>query len=306
MNKTIIDTLKVFEEYNRIKGEGYKASAYDKVINNIELSDIQIKTVDDLKKIKGVGKSILEKLEELLTTGKIAYIDDVINKDDAYILSKELAKIYGIGPANIKKLLENIKTFDDLYLPENIKLLNDKQQIGLKYYKDLELRIPRDEAKRHYNIIKKQLNNVEFEMVGSYRRGNKDIGDIDILIKNNDNLQFKKVIDKLTDEGYIVEKLSSGKNKFMGIVRLSQELPARRIDILVAEESYYYFALLYFTGSYNFNIYMRKIALEKGLSLSEYGFKDNITKKLLEIPEIKSEEDIFKYLKLDYVKPNKR
>jgi DNA polymerase/3'-5' exonuclease PolX len=144
-------------------------------------------------------------------------------------------------------------------------------------------------------------------MVGSYRRKNKDMGDIDILIRENSRFSLKTFISKLQSEKYIIEVLASGKNKFMGICRLSPELPARRIDILVADSHYYNFALLYFTGSYNFNIYMRRIALQKGLSLSEYGFKDNKTKQLIDTSDvIKSEEDIFAYLDIPYVAPNKR
>ena len=93
----------------------------------------------------------------------------------------------------------------------------------------------------------------------------------------------------------------------MGLCKLSPELPARRIDILIADPSYYYFALLYFTGSYSFNIYMRRVALEKGWSLSEYGIKNNNTKKFIDTADIiKSEEDIFKHLAIPYVHPNKR
>lgn len=93
----------------------------------------------------------------------------------------------------------------------------------------------------------------------------------------------------------------------MGLCKLSPELPARRIDILIADPSYYYFALLYFTGSYSFNIFMRKVALEKGYSLSEYGIKNNNTKKFIDTSDIiKSEKDIFEYLGIAYVPPNKR
>ena len=52
---------------------------------------------------------------------------------------------------------------------------------------------------------------------------------------------------------------------------------------------------------------MRRIALEKNLSLSEYGFKNNNTKEFIDTSEdIKSEEDIFKYLEIPYVLPEKR
>jgi DNA polymerase/3'-5' exonuclease PolX len=132
------------------------------------------------------------------------------------------------------------------------------------------------------------------------------IGDIDILIKNHPKLKLKDFITKMQEEGYILEVLASGANKFMGICKI--ENVARRIDVLVADDSYYYFAMLYFTGSYNFNIVMRNKALEKGLSLSEYGFKRKASNQdAVEInQDIKSEEDIFKVLDMDYVKPEKR
>lgn len=308
INEKIIDNLKIMKEYTKVNKEPFKSNAYSKAIDGIELYEKPIE-IDDIKNIKGVGAQIQSKIIEYITTGKMSAVENAL-KDDNYILGKKLMNIYGIGPSKIEELLTKIKTFDDLYLDENISLLNEKQKIGLKYYKDLETRIPYAEGKKHYKIIQKTFSetckDIEFEMVGSYRRKNKDMGDIDILIKNN-NTDLKEIISNLQSKGYIIETLASGKNKFMGICRLSQDVPARRIDILVADVSYYYFALLYFTGSYNFNIYMRKIALGKGLSLSEYGLKDNKTKEMLDTKDsIMSEEDIFKYLDIPYVVPNKR
>ena len=155
------------------------------------------------------------------------------------------------------------------------------------------------------NVIKLIDINIEFEIVGSYRRKNKDMGDIDILIKDTENFKLNELIDKLKEKKYIIETLANGKNKFMGICKLSDIQSARRIDILVANESYYYFALLYFTGSYQFNILMRRKALEKGYSLSEYGLKDIKTDKLIEL-EVKSEEKIFEILDMKYVIPSNR
>jgi len=235
--------------------------------------------------------------------------------DPRYILGNKLKGIYGVGPAKITELMTKINNFEEL--KEHPELLNDKQKIGLKYYDDMSLRIPIAEGHKHLKIVHKILNNlykdIEFEFVGSYRRKNKDMGDIDILIKNRPGLVLKDIIKQLEETSYIIEKLALGKNKFMGICKLSPELPARRLDILIAEPSYYYFALLYFTGSYSFNISMRKIALKKGLSLSEYGFKDTNAanaanaKNIIDTADIiHSEEDIFKYLDMPYVEPSKR
>jgi len=319
-NRKIIENLKILADYERINKEPFKVKAYEKVIDSIELYDKNIESVEDIKGMKGVGKKIEDKIIEFLNTGNITEADNALN-DPRYILGNKLKGIYGVGPAKITELMTKIKDFEEL--KEHPELLNDKQKIGLKYYDDMSLRIPIAEGHKHFKIVHKILNNlykdIEFEFVGSYRRKNKDMGDIDILIKNRPGLVLKDIIKQLEETSYIIEKLALGNNKFMGICKLSPELPARRLDILIAEPSYYYFALLYFTGSYNFNISMRKIALTKGLSLSEYGFKDlkdikaanaalaANAKNIIDTTDIiHSEEDIFKYLDMPYVEPSKR
>ena len=305
--QSIIDNLKILAEYEKLNKEPFKTRAYNKVIESLEILEEPIADLEDFKKIKGVGDKIALKIKELIETGKITAVENAL-KDSRYSLQKQLGKLYGVGPVKLNELMNKITSFDELY--KNPDLLNDKQKIGLKYYKDMELRIPISEGKKHYKIIDKtfKLTNdkIEFELVGSYRRKNKDMGDIDILIKNSEDLILKKLIANLVDSGYIIETLASGKSKFMGLCKLSPDLPARRIDILIAEPSYYYFALLYFTGSYSFNIYMRKIALEKGYSLSEYGLKGKDNKIIDTSDIIKSEEDIFKFLNIPYVTPEKR
>ena len=303
----IIDNLRILADYEKLNKEPFKMRAYNKVIESIELIDNPIGNMEDVKNINGVGDKIALKIKELIETGKMTAVENAL-KDPKFSLQKQLSKLYGVGPVKINELMSKITSFDELYT--NPELLNDKQKIGLKYYKDMELRIPLSEGKKHYKIIDKtfkQTNDkIEFELVGSYRRKNKDMGDIDILIKNSDDLSLKKLISNLVESGYIIETLASGKSKFMGLCKLSPDLPARRIDILIAEPSYYYFALLYFTGSYSFNIYMRKIALEKGYSLSEYGIKGKDNKLIDTSDAIKSEEDIFKFLNIPYVAPDKR
>jgi DNA polymerase beta len=306
MNSLIIDNLRILADYERINKEPFKVKAYEKVIDSIELYDKEIDGVEDIKLLKGVGKKIEDKIVEFLASGHIAEVENVL-KDPKYILGNKLKSIYGVGPAKITELMTKIKDFEEL--KEHPELLNDKQKIGLQYYDQMNIRIPMAEGKQHYIIVQNMLDTgIEFEFVGSFRRKNKDMGDIDILIKNKGGnaIVLKDIIKRFVDKKYVIEKLALGKNKFMGLCRLSPDLPARRIDILLADPSHYYFALLYFTGSYNFNIYMRKIALKKGLSLSEYGFKDSKGVMIDTSDTIHSEEDIFAYLDIPFVAPHKR
>jgi len=308
MNTQIIAKLRILADYERINKEPFKVKAYEKVIDSIELFDKNIETPEDIKLLKGVGKKIEDKIVEFLATGNIAEVENVL-RDPKYILGSKLKGIYGVGPAKITELMTKIKNFEEL--KEHPELLNDKQKIGLKYYDDMNIRIPMAEGKQHYKIIKTMLKDkegkeIEFEMVGSFRRKNKDMGDIDILIKKREGIVLRDIIKRFVGTSYVIETLALGANKFMGLCRIHPELPARRIDILLADPSHYYFALLYFTGSYNFNIYMRKIALKKGLSLSEYGFKDSKGIMIDTSDTIHSEEDIFAYLDIPFVAPEKR
>ena len=305
--KEIIKNLKLLEEYETLNKEPFKARAYNKVINSIEMSMEKLDSLDDFANIKGIGEKIKEKIKEYFETGKINAVERALS-DPKFSLKRKLANLYGVGPVKIKDLMEKVNSFEEL--KEKPELLNDKQKIGLKYYDDMMQRIPMYEGKKHYDIINKTFNktykDIEFELVGSYRRQNSDMGDIDVLIKNRPDLELKNLIIELKSSGYIIETLANGKNKFMGLCKLSPELPARRIDILIADPSYYYYALLYFTGSYQFNIYMRRIALQKNLSLSEYGLKDKKGKIIDTTDKIKSEKDIFDYLEIPYVLPEKR
>lgn len=305
--KEIIKNLKLLEEYETLNKQPFKARAYSKVINSIEMSTDKLDNLDGFANIKGIGDKIKEKIKEYFETGKINAVERAL-ADPKFSLKRKLANLYGVGPVKIKDLMEKVNSFEEL--KEKPELLNDKQKIGLKYYDDMIQRIPMYEGKKHYDIINKTFNktykDIEFELVGSYRRQNSDMGDIDVLIKNQPDLELKNLITELKSSGYIIETLANGKNKFMGLCKLSPELPARRIDILIADPSYYYYALLYFTGSYQFNIYMRRIALQKNLSLSEYGLKDKKGKIIDTTDKIKSEKDIFDYLEIPYVLPEKR
>ena len=88
----------------------------------------------------------------------------------------------------------------------------------------------------------------------------------------------------------------------MGVCKINDN-KARRIDIRFIDRNHYWAALLYFTGSRNFNLFIRNVALEKGYSLSEYGLKKLQSYELI---ILNSEKHIFDILNIDYVPPTER
>lgn len=312
----IISELETMLKKEQIAKEIFKVKAYAKVIK--ELKNIQgtIEKIEDVSNINGIGKKINDKIIEIIKTGKLKSAEKARETLDLEIYDI-LLSIHGIGSVMAKKLIEElkVKTIQDLIElnEKNSKILNDKQKIGLKYYEDFNKRIPREEIDEHNKYIHKILKSykdLQFEIVGSYRRKVESSGDIDILISfktKSTELQrtkiFKEVINKLKDKKYIIEELANGDKKFMGTVRLKNELPARRLDILITSFEEYPFALLYFTGDKNINVEMRKKANKQGLRLNEYSL---VSIESGRHRHLKTEQDIFKYLGFKYLNPEDR
>jgi DNA polymerase beta len=309
----LLELLEILKKKEVTAKEPFKAKAYSNVIKNIKYLGKPIYNIDDLNNVKGIGPKIHEKISEYFETGKMKAVENA-NNNPANKIVEELTRVHGIGPSKALSLYENngIKTLDDL--EKNAHLLNDKQIMGLKYYKDFEQRIPRAEMDVHHKFLGQCIKSVdpmfEFEITGSYRRMQSSSGDIDILIthknppKNIDEL-FKLIIQKLKDDKYIVDVFAEGGKKCLAVCKLKRYKRFRRIDLLFANKREYPFALLYFTGDATFNVNMRSYCQEKGYSLSEHGLKDEKTNFFVEFGA-NTESDIFNFLGLQYVEPRNR
>lgn len=318
----IIQLLDKLRKKETLDKNTWKARAYALVIKQLKEIQGEIKTFDDLKNIKGIGESIKEKIQEIFETGTLKQAQEY-NVDATYEQMNELMKIHGIGPAKAKELVTKhyIKSIADL--KQHPELLNEKQVLALKYAEDFEFRIPRKEMERHEEVIKKIIASINpnliVEIVGSYRRGAKDSGDIDVLItdpnEEDDKVQdqkmdkfLKEVVDKMNKEKYTYDVFGQGNKKYLGVSKVKYGRHFRRLDLLVTHKHEFPFALLYFTGSQQFNIDMRNYCIEKGYSLSEYGLKYLSGDKKGQYVDNKftTEEDVFKFLGLKYVSPKER
>lgn len=335
--ENILAKLAILCKMRKKNKEVFKVKAYEKVIAAIANNQDPICTIDDLEDIPGIGKNIRQKIIEIIETGTVDEIEKITpeeHNEEAVI--NDLLKIYGVGEVSARQLykVNKIRSIQELRdRATNEKLLNDKQMIGLKYYEDLNLRIPFKEMKKHDKFVaaslketkqkKKNFTKLTYKFVGSYRRKTKDSGDIDMLItckpkKNTNEIEayreaLRYVVEVLIDAEYIIENLALGPTKFMGICKLPDsdsngEYLNRRIDIKVTTKEEYPFALLYFTGSKEFNVDMRRIANRMNLSLNEYNFTvlDGDNKGEVVDVNLETEEDVFNYLNINYVEPPDR
>lgn len=292
----------------------FKAMAYGKVIKQLQEMASPVRSYEDVREIKGIGKEIESKIKEILETGALKAAQRQLEAKPIKLLD-ELMEIHDVGPAKAKDLIDRgVTSIGDLRakVKENPGLLTKSQKIGLEYLEDIQQRIPRAEMLEHERILKSAIDpSFQATIVGSYRRGAETSGDIDLLLmlsadlpKKEQLAKFHTAAEKLREMGYLVETLSEGDSKIMGIAKIKPDAPGRRLDMFLTPQDEFPFALLYATGSKEFNVAMRTYALTKGYSLNQKGLTP--TKDVPVPPPMKSEEDIFTFLGLHYIPPGGR
>lgn len=221
---------------------------------------------------KGVGPTILSKLKEFADTGGLAALRKEYARPQL-----ELTKVYGLGPKRADELVEKHGIKSVAELRAHPELLQGVQKIGMQHYEDILARIPRAEIDEYDRLLREIFAEVtpagsEFMIVGSYRRGKKTSGDIDMIITNRDGKKaaFKDFIDALIERGIVTDVLSRGTKKCLAMARLPGKR-FRRVDFLWAPPEEYAFAILYFTGSKVFNTVQRQRANHLGMTLNEHG-----------------------------------
>jgi DNA polymerase/3'-5' exonuclease PolX len=150
---------------------------------------------------------------------------------------------------------------------------------------------------------------------GSYRRGLPISSDIDILLCDINIMTAEDLIVEpdilqsyvkyLHEKKYLLDDITDKniKTKYMGFGQLTSKSPIRRVDIRLIPMISYFPALLYFTGSYEFNQEMRSQAKKLGFKLNEYGLYDNRTDEMI---VVLSELEMFSKLGMNYISPDQR
>jgi len=286
----------------------FKPFAYRKAAQSIESLGEDIKEVmehDELEDIPGIGKNLSEKIREFLKTGKIKTYERL--KKEIPIDFESFESVSGLGPKKIAKLYKELKIKNIKDLEKAIKKgkLKGLEGFGEKTEAEFKESIKRGSRGKRTSIgialplaesliedlKSKDVEKIEY--VGSLIRGKETIGDIDILAISK---KPKQIIDKFATLPSVQKVLAKGGTKCS--VFLEEGIQA---DLRVLKKEQYGSAFNYFTGSRDHNIALRKIAIKKGLKLSEYGlFKG---KKAVEGAD---EKNIYKRLGMQWIPPEMR
>jgi len=261
----------------------FKPYAYEKAAITVESLEEDIGQIyreggtRALEEIPGVGKGIAERIEEYLKTGKIKDYERM--KKRLPINLDEISAVEGMGPRKAKVLYEKLKIKNLKELEKAAKahkitpLLGFGEKTeknileGIEFLKRSKGRFLLGEilpkAKEVYEKLENLKEVEKVDMAGSVRRRKETIGDLDFLVISKSP---SKVMDFFVSLPGVVKVWGKGATK--ASVRLKEGYD---MDIRVLSAKQYGAALQYFTGSKEHNIALRKIAIDKGYKLSEYG-----------------------------------
>jgi DNA polymerase beta len=319
VNALICSILMQMANIEDAMGQRFKSRAYMKAIDSISQLRSPLKSGADAKRLDGVGAKIALKISEIIETGALESLERRI-RDPKVIAARELGAIHGCGAITVDHWMkQGIMGLNDLRkaIDEGTVSLNAQQEIGLEFYDDLNLRIPRAEVAAIGDAVSAALKAKDERWVatvaGSFRRGNETCGDVDMLISHPDYRQggamqkdrkfrLRTIADELEDAEVLHEELSCGGTKYMGLAMLPGGTVRRRIDLHLVLHGECPFGLLYFTGSGLLNVQMRQRAIERGLTLNERCLTDKAGKRF----EARSEQEIFELLGLTYLEPGER
>lgn len=305
----------------------FRTTAYRKAIGTLRKQSQLIRTKPQALALPGIGESIAEKIEEIVSTGSLRRLENA-QLDPRENVIKLFKGVYGAGHSTASIwYAQGHRTLGDLYQKAE---LSANQRVGIEHYDDFQQRISRSEVAEHGAIVEEALQAADpnFQMIigGSYRRGLPDCGDIDCLITMENatiahirTLMTETVIPGLRAQGFLKVALAGGhlgsdnSSKWHGVSALPGSNIWRRIDLLFVSWAEYGAAKLYFTGNDLFNRSIRLLAGRKQMRLNQHGlFADVIRGRGRQritdgrLLEGQSEERIFELLGVTYRSPEDR
>lgn len=294
-----------------LQGENtFRCIAYHNAARALEQSEgnlADLVSSGQLKEIRGIGETMVEKITTLVNTGQLEAYDKLKAKVPAGML--EMLRLPSMGPKKIKALhdalgiesleqlrmacqagkVAELKGFGAKSQQKILEGLDFLEKAGKRFllYEAIEVAQPLfDRIRDHPNAIRAELG-------GSIRRRKETIADADILVSSKDP---EGVMDAFVNDTAVTQVIGRGPTKCSVLLHNGMQA-----DLRVVTDAQFPFALHYFTGSKDHNIAMRARAQAYGLKLNEYelaGEKKSI--------KCKEEADLFAALDLDYVPPELR
>ncbi|HSM58187.1 MAG TPA: DNA polymerase/3'-5' exonuclease PolX [Candidatus Sulfomarinibacteraceae bacterium] len=318
-NRDVAETFERVADMLAIRGDNiHRILAYRKAAESVRGLGRDINTVHakgELTQIPGIGATLAEKIEELLTTDKLEFYERLAEQIPPELVG--LLRVEGLGPKRVMAVYEalGITTLEGLKEAAESGALRKLSGMGRKTEENILAGI--EALERHGDdrallgvawpeaqALLAELNDLEgvtrSAVGGSLRRMRETIGDLDLLVAAEASEHIMDHFVKLPQVETVVVK---GPSK--STVQLFNGL---QVDLRVLPEARWGTLLSYFTGSKDHNVRLRELALKKGLSLNEHAFRPMADGEPTSEGEIvcDTEEGVYEVLDLPYIAPTLR
>ena len=312
-NKELADTFTLIADLLEIKGEViYKILAYRKAADSLIDLSRDVKSIwedGELTNIPGVGNAIADKIDELLRTGELEFLNKL--KAEVPETLATLVQVPDLGPKKVKLFWQElgITTMAELEkaarngqlagLPGMGEKSQAKVLAGIEALQRRQTdRTPLgdiwDFAQNQLEFLRGLPGVTAAEPAGSFRRMRETIGDLDILVAATDS---EPIMEAFATQEIIARVEGRGSTKTS--VEFTNGF---RAQLWVHPPERFGTALQYATGSKDHNVKIREIALDQGYSLSEHALTREDGSELL----CDTEEKVYQALGLPYIPPELR
>lgn len=312
-NADVAAALTEIAELLELKGEkSFRVRAYENAARTLGNLPEDVRTLvaeNRLTKVKGIGEGIAKKVDELLSSGKMGYLEDLRAEFPPGVRS--LMAVPGVGPALARRAYSElgIASLEDLRAAAENGTLAALPGMGEKSAQNVIRALSRVKKRDSRVSIGKVMPVVD-ELIdtlsqydflhhlmpgGSVRRWSPTIGDVDLLATS---AEPERVMDAFVSQPGVAQVLGQGPTK--STILTDNGL---QVDLRIVPDESFGSLLQHFTGSKMHNIELREYALAMGLSLNEYGITEIATGTLSHYPD---EESFYAALALDWIPPEIR
>jgi DNA polymerase (family 10) len=268
-----------------------------------------------LEALPGIGKDLAQKIRDLLATGSTALYDELLKKYPLELV--RLTELQGLGAKRVRALHDALQIRDRAGLEAAAKAgqlrelpgfgekLEQKVLHSLSIAEQVSGRLLLANAWAVAHHLADRLRGVpgvtRVELAGSFRRRRDTVGDLDLLVCGGTP---ERVMDAFTTHDRVAEVMARGETR--SAVRLADGL---QVDLRLVPGESFGAALLYFTGSKEHNIELRRVANDQGLTLNEYGLareQDAQAKPGGAVVAGRTEKEIYRALGMDWIPPELR
>jgi DNA polymerase (family 10) len=311
-NGEVGEQLELLADMLELEGEqAFRVLAYRRAAQRVREtggSIAQLALDGRAKELQGIGKTIEEKIVQIVETGEIEAVTKRRKRIPPDVVS--FMRLPGLGPKTARRIwLElGISTVAELRAAAEQERLRTLTGLGPKIEENV-LRALKEQAKPKaaarpllgaglpavlavVDTLRAHPAAERVSEAGSVRRRRETFRDLDIIATATD---AAALIDAFTGSDWVFEVVAKGGTKATVVSH-----DGLRFDLRVVPPECYGNLLQHFTGSKNHNVAMREEAVRRGLSISEYGVTETESGQ---VHAFAVEEELYEYLGYQFIPP---